>query len=178
MSTARKAREWLAAQGGPRTSRQIADAIGGDPVKIQWAVGTMLRDGLMGRVSALKPCTYVVLRDGMTAAQASVLATQVRRDRAESKAAVREQERAAAAYARQIERHRVSLERKRARAIAKNEKRRADRAAKLAGPKPVADSLQPTHYVPVGAQTVEEFMAMGGHVERLETSFRPRGVPQ
>ena len=180
MSTARKAREWLAAQDGPRTSRQIADAIGGEPIKVQWAVGCMLRDGLLARVSAKKPCTYVVAREGRSNAECVALALEARRSKSATKAVEREAARVKAADARRVERERASAERKRLRVIARREyeksRRRANATkftARLAADLDVAAKQPPE---PIRAQTVEEFMAMGGHVERLETNFRPRGV--
>lgn len=176
MSTAKKAREWLAAQDGPRTSREIADAIGGEPIKVQWAVGCMLRDGLLGRVSAKKPCTYVVAREGRSNAECVALALEARRSRAASRAGVREADRASAAYARSVERARASAERKRQRRIAKREYDKARRAAPVARIAIKLEAKATPQAPAIQAQTVEEFMARGGHVERLETSFRPRGV--
>lgn len=182
MSTAKKAREWLAAQDGPRTSREIADAVGGEPIKIQWAVGCMLRDGLLARVSAKKPCTYVVVREGMSSEQCLAIALAARRSKSASKAVEREAARVKAAEVRRVERHRASAERKRQRSADRREyeksRRRANAAkftARLAADLDIAAVQSPE---PIRAQTVEEFMAMGGHVERLETSFRPRGVSQ
>ena len=176
MSTARKAREWLAAQDGPRTSREIADAIGGNPINVQWAVGCMLRDGLLARVSAKKPCTYIVAREGRSREECREIALAARRSKAASRAGEREAARASAAYARSVERARASAERKRQRRIAKREYDKARRGTSVAR-YAIKLEAQATPQAPVmRAQTVEEFMAMGGHVERLETNFRPRGV--
>lgn len=180
MSTARKAREWLAAQDGPRTSREIADALGGNKQRIQETVGWMLRDGLLARVSAKKPCTYIVAREGKSREECREIALAARRSKLASKAVEKEAARVKAAEARRVERERASAERKRLSIIARREYEKSRRMAKatkftarLAADLDAAAEQKPES---IRAQTVEEFMAMGGHVERLETSFRPRGV--
>lgn len=172
MSTARKAREWLAAQDGPRTSRQIADAVGGNTLTVQQSVGWMLRDGLLNRVSAKKPCTYVVAREGKTTAESAAIALEARRARAASKAGIREQERAQAAFIRRGERERASAERKHQRAIDRKEADKARRQEARARFAAKLESKSVANPAPViQAQTVEEWMAMGGHVERVSSSW-------
>lgn len=178
MSTAKKARDWLAAQDGPRTSREIADAIGGEPIKVQWAVGCMLRDGLLARVSAKKPCTYTVAREGKSNEECLAIALEARRKIGAIRAGEREHARALAAYARRVERERASAERKRLRRIAKRAYDKARRGAPVTKIAIRLEAKAAPQAPVIQAQTVEEFMAMGGHVERLETSFRPRGVSQ
>lgn len=172
MGTATKAREWLAAQDGPRTSRQMADGIGGDVLKVQFAVGVMLRDGLLRRVKATKPCTYEVARDAMTREQAAQAALAARRTKAASRTVDQEAARRAAAEARRIERERTSAARKRQRALERREYDRARYEAQRGIVRryvALIDS-QPVQQAPViRAQTVEEWLAMGGHVERLDS---------
>jgi len=171
MSMAKRAREWLGAQDGPRTSRQIADAIGGNAVNVQWAVGCMLRDGLLRRVRAAKPCTYEVAREAAAPDVCLRMAQEARMAKATSRRVERMEERRAAAEARRIERERTSAARKREREAnrAQYERERRMKRVAVSARRLEALAAQPVVNAPKPrAQTVEEFLAQGGRIERLE----------
>lgn len=178
MATATRAREWLAAQDGPRTSRQMADGIGGDVLKVQFAVGVMLRDGLLRRVRATRPCTYAVAREAMTREEVAQVALNGRLRSAASRTAEQEVARRAAAEARRIERERTSAARKRQRVLQRREYDRKRYEAQRGAVRRYVAILesQPVQQTPaIHVQTVEEWLAMGGQVERLDSTVMKTG---
>lgn len=173
MGLATRAREWLAAQDGPRTSREIAQAIDAETIKVQWAVGVMLRDGLLRRVRATRPHTYIVERNADTMAERNRKAREARLARRESRKPEIEAAKAARAAARKAEQARASAARKRQRDEARRKYDRARYEARTGAVRRHAVLLesQPEPKPAIRAQTVEEWLAQGGQVERLSTAW-------
>ena len=151
-------RAWLAAQDGPRTSRQMAEGIGVDALKVQHAVGVMLRDGMLDRVTLRKPATYVLLRERMTPHEVSLRAAEGRRraNAREDRRREREVRKQAAADKRRQERV-EALRRELA------ERRKPHRAGP--GIQVIAKREAPIRADRV--QTVDEWLAAGGQIQRL-----------
>ena len=169
-------REWMATQDGPRTSRRVAEALGHDYMKVQWAVAVMLRAGMLVRTKDTRPMLYALGRPVLD--QAAILAAAhagragyyarrrgeavERRERQREVAAKRAAERQEArkrAQAQLVEQRdaqrRREAEQRRSVAIeaqlAANAKDRKPKLVKASVP----------------GQTVEEFIANGGRVQRL-----------
>jgi hypothetical protein len=177
MNRAQAIREWMATQDGPRTSRAMADAIGADPERAQWTVAVMLREGQMVRVRDTRPMLYVLGRAPLSKEETVRLAVEGRarryagfavRRKAErlerqAKDAAERDVRRRAAEARRAEQRRLYEQRRTA-------KRKAERA--LAAPtKPVPLRVVKPAVPQVAKwerQTVEDFLASGGRIQRLD----------
>lgn len=173
MSRQQRIREWMATQDGPRTSREAALAIGDDYIKVQWAVAVMLRDGMLVRTKDTRPMLYALGRPVLDQAAINAAAHAGRagyyaRRRGEA-AERRERQRDAAAKraverqeARRLAQAALNAQRKREAQERRTEALDAKLASNAKGRRPFVTRD------PVPAQTVEEFLANGGKVERLD----------
>lgn len=180
MSRQQKIREWLAAQDGPRTSRQICNAMNGeDDIKVQWAIGVMLRDGMLDRVRHTRPMTYVLVRGAMSKAETLALAGEGRDRRNASLSEARKAQRVRKAAEREAVRKQAEAGNAARRAEAqkryeakRNERRKLLRAqlrpTRVGPVRPMRDPPMKLVQAPAWERpSTEAFLASGGQVERL-----------
>lgn len=167
MSRAQLVRDWMKTQTEPRTSAQIAAGVGGDKVKVQWAIGYMLRDGLIARIHMGKPATYVMVREALSEEQRMVVAREGRKkwlqrtDRVRGEARMeREAAKQAIANERNRQRLAATAAARLARAALAKVKPKTPRIVPAKPEKPVA--------VTKPAQSVDDWLKQGGQVQRLE----------
>lgn len=160
VSVSARIREWLASQDGPRSSRAMAAAVGVETIKAQSLVGQMLRAGMVVEVGHEYPRVYALVRDAMSMQEASQLAAEGRRraNASEDRRRAREARKQDAANKRREERTRALL-------AAQAERRKPHRAGRELQivQKQDAPAFKPC----VRAQTVEEWLASGGRIQRL-----------
>jgi hypothetical protein len=187
VSRQQKIREWLATQDGPRTSRDICNALKGEEaIKVQWAIGVMLRDGMLERVRHTRPMTYVLVRGAMTKAETLVLCGEGRDKRNESLKEWRKAERARKAAEREAVRQQAEVanaarraESRRLYEIKRNERRKLlrvqTRPTRVGPSRPLRDPpvklIQPA---PWERPSTDEFIANGGQVQRLDPGATSR----
>jgi hypothetical protein len=181
MNRAHLIREWMAANPDPQTSTALAKAIGADVEKTQWTVAVMLREGQLIRTRDTRPMLYALGRPPMDKAETLRLAVEGRARRyagfAERRkaarlaqqaedAATREQRRKDAEARRREQRRAYEVKRTAARSALRAAARPIRRIKPLVAAKPKAPEVP--HWE---RQSVEEFLANGGRIERL-----PAGV--
>lgn len=173
VSRSEQIRRWLAEQDGPRTSRQIASALGFDRRPVHVMVGEMKRSGMLVAHDG-NPTTFSLGRERKVwthpSEEARLEATRASRRRYNERKAGRPILSRAEHLAQLAEKKAANDERKRkAREMAK--------AARKATPKKGKVRRTVTYRIPDGTpapevpqlrvQTVEEFLARGGKVQRL-----------
>jgi hypothetical protein len=192
VSRQQKIREWLATQDGPRKSRAIALGIGEDIEKTQWSVAQMFEDGMLTRQHASgRAFAYELARDakpnvrapdwrarktakarelralrrGFPSAEAfhAWRAEQDAKKRAEREAAeqaeMAQRAQAVAAERERLRRERAALAAKRRDEMAERMRVRRFR---------VSNRPNPIMPPPAIGQSVEEWLANGGQVQRLD----------
>jgi hypothetical protein len=192
VSRQQKIREWLATQDGPRTSRQIAEGIGEPIERTQWSVSQMAEDGMLAKEATTgraylfrlvrdarpnvrapnwranktaKARELRALRRGFPSAEAfhAWRAEQDAKKRAERVAAEQAEK---AQRARAVAAERERLRRERAALAAKRRDEMAERMRVCRFR--VSNRPNPIMPPPVIGQSVEEWLANGGKVQRLD----------
>lgn len=183
MSNASVIREWLATQDGPRTVGEIREGTGLTKHKCNGAVHDMTKAGILARSGS--PFVYTVARE--VAPKTRMSADERRRRNAIATVKWRRANRSSrtreewlaevrANAKPKVKRDPADVKAARQRGMAKArekriEQQRARLSATVKAMKPAANKPEP-----VQAQTVEEFLAMGGKVERLETKQLARPI--
>lgn len=182
MSYQRKIRDWLRTQDGPRSTAQIAAGIGeANADRVSYSASQMVRDGQMIRYGS-KPFTYAV--DPSADTRKPVTDEEKRKRRNER---VRKRNRALGVMSRAEYDAKRAEERKAKRAAtakAKRERVAKPKPAPKPAPKPI--HVQPAcvkrveRPAPVAQdaepETVDEFLARGGRIERLGTTWQTARV--
>lgn len=172
MNLSEQIRAWLKTQDGPRSSKSCSVALGVDALKVQWAFGVMLRDGVLKRVQVKRPCTYEIARDVLSKAEVLKLAHEGNRRKGRAISKETEERKRLAAMARRNERDRIKRAAKAKEKAAKAERAQATIAkmASRARLLPQREVMQPQ----VKGQSVDDWLANGGRVERLPSMLGAR----
>lgn len=170
MNLSEQIRAWLKTQDGPRSSTAMANGTGHDRLKVQFAVGVMLRDGVMKRVQAKRPCTYEIAREVLSKAEVLKMAHEGRSRKGREISKETEERKRQEAKARRNERDRN----KRA-AKAKPTRSQATVARMVCKARIVPEKLVQAKEPPSPkVQSVADFLASGGRVEVLPATWDAR----